>query len=231
MEEIDAEKKNQEIKINRKSKILFLVLGILIIASVGATFYRYIIKRDYIIQAQIDCDPETENCLVWRCDPSSTVEGEACTGAPENDIWYYKILKRNANRIPPCDPKDENCTAYQCETNEPECEMASCSPENIKEGEECSAPDQYLLENPPEEDIPAEEECAPDDEECLSAQGTECDPSIEDCSAASSEECAPDDESCAPVQEEQPAADSSVETPTNSTDQNKDVSLPGAEPM
>lgn len=113
-----------EIKVDKRSKALFVVLGILIAGSMAVTYWRYMVKRDYIIQAQIDCDPETENCLVWKCDPTSLVEGEECTGVPDNDIWYYKILNRNAKNIPNCDPKDESCTTYQCSEGEPGCEIS-----------------------------------------------------------------------------------------------------------
>jgi hypothetical protein len=175
------QKETSEIKLDRKSKILFIILALLIIASVAVTYWRYMVKRDYIIQAQIDCDPETENCFVWRCDPGSLEEGEKCTGVPDNDIWYYKILNRNAKNIPDCDPTDENCTAYQCETNETDCSIANCDPASVGKNEECSLPEQYLLENPPEEESA---DCAEGDEECAAAENAE-------------EECSPDDEECA----------------------------------
>lgn len=176
---------NSEINLDRKSKILFIVIGVLIAGSVAVTFWRYMVKRDYIIESQIDCDPETENCFVWQCDPMSLEEGEKCTGVPDNDIWYYKILNRNAKNIPNCDPKDENCTAYQCDPGESKCEITNCSPDSLKSGEECSTPEQYLKDNPPKEEIPVNEECTPDDEECLNQ------------SAGDAAECAPDDENCA----------------------------------
>jgi hypothetical protein len=217
METEIKKEENTEINLDRKSKILFVVLAILIAGSVAVTYWRYMVKRDYIIQAQIDCDPETQNCLVWKCDPMSLEEGEDCTGVPDNDIWYYKIFNRNAKNIPDCDPKDENCAAYQCDPGEPECETTSCSPDNIKKGEECSAPEQYLKDNPPEEEASADEECLPDDEECLNAQNTKCDPETEDCSESSSEECAPGDENCAPAQGDETAPDSSGEAPADGT--------------
>jgi hypothetical protein len=177
-----------EIKVDTKSKVLFVVLGILIAGSIAVTYWRYMVKRDYVIQAQIDCDPETENCLVWKCDPASLVEGEECTGVPDNDIWYYKILNRNAKNIPNCDPKDENCTAYQCDPDEPECNITNCSPDNLKKGEECSTPEQYLKDNPPADETSADEQCAPDDEECQNAtadeNSAECDPASQDCGSA-----------------------------------------------
>lgn len=170
METETKREQSSEIKIDRKSKILFVILGILIAGSVAATYWRYIMKRDYIIQAQIDCDPEKENCFVWRCDPLSLEEGEKCTGNPEEDIWYYKIFYRNAKNIPDCPaspagryPKDENCAAYQCELDELDCKTTNCDPASVGEDEECSLPEQYLLENPPEE----AEECVEGDMECI----------------------------------------------------------------
>src|SRR5665647_1731385 len=107
---------------DKKSKIFFLVFFLLIAGSIAVTYYRIVIKRDYIISAQADCDPTMEKCFVWECDPISTVEGEACIGDSESDIWYYKIIKRRAANIPLCDPNDENCTALTCSVGEKECE-------------------------------------------------------------------------------------------------------------
>lgn len=182
-----------------------MIIGLLIAASVAVTYWRYMVKRDYIVQAQTDCDPETEKCFIWKCNPASDVEGEACTGDPEADIWYYKIVRRNAKNIPLCDPNDEECTALVCTEGEAGCSEDLCTPENMPEGETCNDPQQYLLENPPED----EEECAEDDEECLAEQeaaGAECEEGDEEC-AAESEECAPDDQECLAAQEEDSATE------------------------
>ena len=92
MDTPETPKENQNIALDRKSKILFIVIGLLIVGSVAVTFWRYMIKKDYIVQAQTDCDPTTENCFIWKCDPNSTVEGEACTGDAEKDIWYFVFV-------------------------------------------------------------------------------------------------------------------------------------------
>lgn len=164
---------------DKKSKILFIVIGLLIAGSVAATYWRIMVKKDYIIEAQTDCDPYAEKCFVWECDPESTVEGEKCTGDPEEDIWYFQVIKRNAGRIPLCDPdKDENCTALVCEENEPECEYVFCAEENMEAqyAASCNDPVKYTEENPVEEEI-----CDPEvDEDCEAA--AECDPETdEDC--------------------------------------------------
>jgi hypothetical protein len=250
MEQSETQKQNTGInpdqnnqgneKQSRGGKILLIVICILIAGSVVATYWRIVVKRDYIVQAQIDCDPESENCFIWKCDPNSTEEGEACTGDADNDIWYYKLFFRNAKNIPNCDPDDEDCTAYVCDPGEKDCSEELCTPENVPEGETCNDPEQYLLENPPEEDSEEcdpddqecldsqdQEECAPDDQECIDAQEeAPCDPGDEECIQSeneqiSPEECAPDDLNCNSSDEEQstdgyenvPASPTSTEQP------------------
>ncbi|OGI32457.1 MAG: hypothetical protein A2271_00775 [Candidatus Moranbacteria bacterium RIFOXYA12_FULL_35_19] len=139
---------------DKKSKIFFIVFFLLLAGSVAMTYWRIVIRKDYIIESQADCDPETEACFVWECDPESIVEGEACTGDPESDIWYYKIRQRNAGKIPLCDPQtDETCDPMTCEENEKECGEILCDEETkIEQEVECNDPEQYLLENPIEEE-------------------------------------------------------------------------------
>jgi hypothetical protein len=214
----ETPKENQNIAIDKKSppeadqrlagKILFIIVGLLIVGSVAVTFWRYMIRRDYIVQAQTDCDPTTENCFIWECDPESTVEGEACTGDPELDTWYYKIIHRNAKNIPDCDPNDENCTALVCDPGEKDCAEELCTDENVSEGEFCSDPVQYNLDNPPEEDS---EECAEDDEECLAEEeSAECEEGDEECLAeedSAAFECAPEDQECLDAQDSEGTED------------------------
>lgn len=128
----------------------------MIALSVAATYWRIMIKKDYIISSQVDCDPYTEVCFIWECDPVSTVEGEKCTGNPENDIWYFKVAQRNAGRIPLCDPdQDENCQPMKCEENEEECEEILCTEDQLEAqyASGCVDPVKYTEENPLEEEI------------------------------------------------------------------------------
>lgn len=164
---------------DKKSKILFIIIGLLIAGSVAVTYWRIMVKKDYIIEAQADCDPYSEACFIWKCDPSSTEKGEACTGDPEADIWQYKIARRNAANIPLCDPeKDETCDPWACELIEAECSQTLCDEATAEEqGAECNDPVKYTEENPQEEeDLSADEaECDPEtDETCETAE--ECDP-------------------------------------------------------
>ncbi|MFH0969237.1 MAG: hypothetical protein V1804_01890 [Patescibacteria group bacterium] len=180
------------------NRIFFIVFGLLILGSVAFTCYKIMVKRDYLITAEADCDPTVEKCFIYICDPSA----EECTGDPEEDTWYYKIIKRKAFNIPLCDPNGENCEALICPEGEKDCSYELCE-EGNKDGIECNDPEQYNIDNPPEEECEGgdeecalESECEEGDEECLSeeesasdeessADEAECDAATEDCSESS----------------------------------------------
>jgi len=171
---------------DKKSKILIWIVIILILGSVGATYWRIFVKKDYLISNEVDCDPYSEKCFIWECDPTSTVEGEACTGDPESDVWYYKIAERKAANIPLCDPAtDETCLPFVCEENEIGCSETLCEEGNADEIA-CVDPVQFTVDNPVEE----ESACEEGDEECLAAE-----------EAAAEEECAEDDAECLAAEE------------------------------
>lgn len=140
---------NKNKNMDKKSKIFFIVFFLLIAGSVGVSYYKFIVKRNYIVEAQADCDPYVKKCFVSVCDPSA---GEECTGNPEEDTSYYKIIHRNAQNIPLCDPKEEGCDALACPSGEAECEITFCDPTTAeKDGVVCSDPIAYMSEHPIEE--------------------------------------------------------------------------------
>lgn len=147
-------------KNSRANKILFAVVGLAIILSVGATYWRTMVKKDYIISSQVDCDPATEKCFIWKCNTALMEGGEgACTGNEDEDIWYYKNAQRKAYNIPLCDPeKDENCLPFQCNEGEKDCQETLCDETNVPEGESCNNPEEYVKNNPEEEDVDADSE-------------------------------------------------------------------------
>ncbi|MEI7426185.1 MAG: hypothetical protein WCK16_04670 [Candidatus Moraniibacteriota bacterium] len=138
-----------EKKINA-GKMYLIIVGIITVGSILATYIRIIVQKNYTIESQVDCDPYVHNCFVWRCDPESIVEGEGCTGDSKIDTQYYNLVKRIATNIPRCDPdKDENCLPMLCGKSEKKCESIFCV-ENDPLGE-CSNPIEYAKNNPPEE--------------------------------------------------------------------------------
>ncbi len=110
---------------DKKSKILLYCVGIAFIASIGTSFYKYVITKNYQIFAEIPCDPTLDNCFV-REEEDGTVS-------------HLFKLSRQASNIPLCDPnKEENCQALTCQPNEKNCTISSCSKEELQEGESCS---------------------------------------------------------------------------------------------
>ena len=145
---------------DKKNKLFFAVMTILIAGSIFFTYWRIVIRKDYIIEMQADCDPETEKCFVWECDPESKEEGEVCVGDEEKDIWYYKIVRNKAFNIPYCDPEeDESCDPYSCEGFEGDCEEIFCNEETKEDqGVACSYEMNVFLNN--------SQECEGDGESC-----------------------------------------------------------------
>ncbi|MFZ3043541.1 MAG: hypothetical protein WA058_00285 [Minisyncoccia bacterium] len=120
---------------DKKSKILFVILFVLIAGSAGATYYRYVVQRDYTIEAEATCDPQIESCFVHICDSAA---GEECTGDPATDTSYYKIIDRKAKNIPLCDPAAEGCGALTCPVGENDCTIILCDPTEVAGGDTCS---------------------------------------------------------------------------------------------
>jgi hypothetical protein len=115
---------------DKKSKILVWIFVIALIISVGATYYRYIIKNDYIIYAHAPCDPKIESCFYVSC--------ERMDCPAEADIEYYKKINKKAFNIEICDSENPDCKPLVCKENEADCEITNCSEENIEGDEACS---------------------------------------------------------------------------------------------
>ncbi len=184
-------------------KILFIVFALLIAGSVAVSYYKFMVVRDYIIQAEAECDPYTEACFVYVCDPEA---GEECTGDPVEDTSYYKLIHRNAKNIPLCDPNDEDCEALTCPEGEEECTITLCDDATAEEaGVTCSDPIAYTLENPIEEE---DEEGTEEEGGAEEGDTEETDAMEEDADAADNTDGtdAAADESTTPATPEAPAA-------------------------
>lgn len=157
---------------DRKSKILLGVFSLAIILSIGATYWRIMVKRDFVVEMQVDCDPASEVCFVGECDP----EVEQCTGDPEQDTYYYKMLSKKAANMPSCDLETGECPTPKCEMGEEDCEETLCSEELLEEGQSCSDPADFIAEEEDEEAV-CEGEA---EEECLEGGGLSEDESVEE---------------------------------------------------
>ncbi len=148
---------------DRKNKIFFAVFFGLIAVVVAVTFVKYFIMKDYYIQAETECDPSSERCFIYECDPEE--DGEDCPEDEAERISYYKLIKKKAYAIPLCDPEDENCPALVCLPGE-DCEETLCEEDNEEEGIVCNDPAEYA-----EGDSALGDDEAEDEEECDSEEG------------------------------------------------------------
>jgi hypothetical protein len=132
------------------SKLFLIIFALLLIGSISLTFWRIVVKRDYIISAEQECDPYTEACFIYTCSPD---EDEECPADPAERMSYYKLIHKNAQNIPLCDAQADECPAeLTCAENEEECEYIYCDEDTVAEGEECVDPVQYSIDNPPLEE-------------------------------------------------------------------------------
>ncbi len=122
---------------NKKSQALTIVLVALILVSVFATYYRIFVRHNYQILAEVSCDPTTESCFVYQCDS----EAGECTGDPAEDTSYYKLLEKNASKMPVCDAETEECPELVCAEGEINCSVRFCDAEA---GEECTNPQEFI---------------------------------------------------------------------------------------
>ncbi|HMP85081.1 MAG TPA: hypothetical protein PKE08_00225 [Candidatus Paceibacterota bacterium] len=98
---------------DKKSKILLLILVLSLIYAIGSSYYRFYISKDYQVTVEISCDPETEKCFVYEDEETG-------------EVSYYKIINKNASNILICDQDSENCSEPICEFGESNCEIIEC---------------------------------------------------------------------------------------------------------
>ena len=120
---------NTDKKTKILNRIFYITLVVLILASVGVTFYKIVILKDYQIIAETSCDIETEeNCFAF---------GDEETG----ETSYYKIINKNANTIYLCEATEERLGCNEelsCIEGEENCSYTYCDRENLAEGEVCA---------------------------------------------------------------------------------------------
>ncbi len=134
---------------DKKTKIFFWAFFLLTLASIGVTYFKFVVAQDYLIESETSCDPSTESCFAVKCDP----EGEICTGNPEVDTSFSKRISRLAKNIPLCDPANPDCAALSCPEGEIGCTVTYCDPVIPEEGTACSDPSTFTSDS---EEVPEE---------------------------------------------------------------------------
>jgi len=121
---------------NEKNIWFFTILGILILASVTATFYKYYIQHDFQITTEVSCNGSTELCFqvaAVTCTPEDT----ECTPI---EAYDYKIISKNAANILACEKTAEKIDCNEeltCLAREKNCSYKYCTEEALYEGVTC----------------------------------------------------------------------------------------------
>lgn len=112
-------------KIRTYISIALIGLFIILVATVvAASYYRYVVLEDFLVYAQVSCDPDSESCFVYECAPE-----DGCD--PEEPYYFYKVIYKDAAAIEACDPwSEDGCQELTCEAGEA-CEIVECSLENM----------------------------------------------------------------------------------------------------
>jgi hypothetical protein len=117
-----------EQKMTKGSKIFFLVLALLIIGSIGFTFWRIFIAKDYQIIAEVSCDTMAASCFFWE---------------DEEEAYTYKMISKKASNIYACEQAEEKIDCDEelsCLEDEEDCEYIVCDPAELAEDEICVGP-------------------------------------------------------------------------------------------
>jgi hypothetical protein len=114
--------------------ILPLTLSVLIPLTIAASYLRFIDNYDYIVEYEIDCDPEYYSCYVGCDDDECTSE------------YYYAVTKKYAkNLLAQCGEDITDCDYAQvCFPEEGvSCQISYC--DSTDKESECTTSE--LLEN------------------------------------------------------------------------------------
>lgn len=97
------------------SKHIFLFIIVLcIIITVIVSFYRFIVKNDYMVYYEGTCDPYMQSCF------------ESCDG---ECTYYMKVQKYAPDIYAQCGKDITNCeSANICLSNDRKCSITYCDP-------------------------------------------------------------------------------------------------------
>lgn len=127
--------------------ILFIVLVPAILAAGYFSYDRFMVKHDYMVTYERDCDPATESCYIG-------CEDDECT-----EEYYYSLIEKYAADVyGECGPDITDCEAASvCLDEERSCTITYC---DLEAGEECAVhvPEEGALEEPANEEVEPLEE-------------------------------------------------------------------------
>jgi len=102
---------------------LFTIVIILAsLISAGVAFNKFYIARNYLVFANVPCDPNLHSCFVGDGD-----------SAPKS----YEKISRKANTIPVCNGWLNQCPELICAQNDSSCSIEYC---DLSTGDACNGP-------------------------------------------------------------------------------------------
>ena len=136
-----------------KEKILFLLLGLLIVSVIGVAFYRSIVRENYFVFWEVACDPTVESCYLYTCDSLET-ETECSGDDVREAAYFYKNFQIKAFAMDRCGKDAEECFYASCENYpiETQCSELDCASSGMGN---CYGPgmtpeemEEYVIMNP-----------------------------------------------------------------------------------
>lgn len=117
---------------DKKTKILIILFLTIVFATLLFSYKKYFLEKEYLISAEIPCDPSQDICYVGYCDS----ETEEC----EEEVFYYNRIEGVAGILPVCDPNYEDCPLLWCgEKGNNTCVVIPCDSET-----DCSSPEDFV---------------------------------------------------------------------------------------
>lgn len=99
--------------------LLALILIPLCIVAATASYVRFVVAMNYVIEFEGDCDPSTESCF-------HACEDDSCAA-----VYYYSLVQKHAADVyAQCGPDITDCdAAYTCLEGE-RCTIVHCEPDS-----------------------------------------------------------------------------------------------------
>ena len=102
------------IKKHFSNHIFFYSIVLCLVITIIASFYRFIIKNDYLVYYESPCDPNTKSCF------------ESCD---DNCTYYMKVQKYAPDVFVQCGKDITDCkSASVCLPSDRKCSITYCNP-------------------------------------------------------------------------------------------------------
>lgn len=108
----------------KKNKIFWFLFLFLILGFIITIYIRIFVLKDYMIVAEVSCDPKAESCFIYSPE-ELCAESEEYDCIKNTEPEYYKVINKKAANIEECSQSDlseeESCSELTCEEGEEDC--------------------------------------------------------------------------------------------------------------